>query len=145
MGQRSSSNCAAEKDVQTLLSKEECAVGMGYTAKRTMNLLHLDQSSDKQLQLNPNSNSINMLRSFHHGTRWRKHSRRGVHPLSRNIRSLVLLPTKPRQSKATRRCRFGCPVPTGAHCGKLSYIIIICLGRVKLQLERRCKSAFCVS
>ena len=76
MGQRS--NCAATKDAQIKLRKEECAEGMeqrsnyaavkdvqiepcveksvegtGYIVIHTINLLHLDQNTRILLQLNP--------------------------------------------------------------------------------------------
>ena len=54
-----STNGAAAKDAQIKLSKEECAGGMGRITIQTLNLLHLDLSSNRKIQLDPNP--INML------------------------------------------------------------------------------------
>ena len=47
------SNDAALKDVQMVLSKEECVGGMEHITKHKMNLLHLDQNLRRLLQLKP--------------------------------------------------------------------------------------------
>ena len=49
---------AAKKDIEATLRKEQCAVDMGHIAIQKMNLLHLDQNSDRQLQLNLNPMSM---------------------------------------------------------------------------------------
>ena len=56
MGQRSSD--AASKDVQIRRREEECAGGMGHITTEMMNLLHLDQSSNRLLQIDPNPMSM---------------------------------------------------------------------------------------
>ena len=53
MEQRRKSSYAAVKDAQILLSKEECANGMGQRATYLINLLHLDQNLNRLLQLKP--------------------------------------------------------------------------------------------
>ena len=60
MGQRLS--YAAEKDAQIRLRDGACARGVGHIAIHTMNLLHSDQNSIRELQLNPNP--ISMLQDL---------------------------------------------------------------------------------
>ena len=55
MGQRR--NYAARKDAQIELRKEECAIGMGH-GTQTMKPLHLVQSSNRLLLLDPNSMGV---------------------------------------------------------------------------------------
>ena len=71
MGQKS--NAAEAKDVEAMLKREECAVGMGQITARTMNLLHLNQNSNRPLQINPNPMGT-LLDLLSQDKAWRKES-----------------------------------------------------------------------
>ena len=57
MGER---GYAAKKDAQIRLREEECVRGMGHITTQMMDLLHLDQNSNRLLQLDPNPMSVLM-------------------------------------------------------------------------------------